>query len=98
MLITYYYCSGPRLHNCCGEWDGLDPINWFNHISLVAIICPTNRPKSVCNRCVIEVFGGVSVLSRCFFGFSVGVGAFVIGLSVTRQGCRVIKLDNLILN
>ena len=46
----------------------------------MAIICPTNRPKSVCNRCVFEVFGGVSMLSRCFFGFSVGVGAFVIGL------------------
>ena len=39
------------------------------------------RPKSVRNRCVIEVFGGVFVLSRCFLDFSVGVGAFVIGLS-----------------
>ena len=27
------------------------------------------------------VFGGVCVLSRCFLDFSVGVGAFVIGLS-----------------
>ena len=29
---------------------------------------PTDRPKSVCNRCVIEVFGGVCVLS---FGFRI---------------------------
>ena len=38
-------------------------------------------PKSVRNCCVIEGFGGVCVLSRCFFDFSDDVGAFVIGLS-----------------
>ena len=32
-------------------------------------------PKSVRNRCVIEGFGGVFMLSRCFMDFSVGVGA-----------------------
>ena len=48
---------------------------------MVTIVTPTDRPKSVRNSCVIEVFGGVFVLSRCFFDFSVGVGAFVIGLS-----------------
>ena len=47
----------------------------------MAIVTPTDRPKSVRNRCVIEVFGGVFLLSRCFLDFSVGVGAFVIGLS-----------------
>ena len=47
----------------------------------MAIVTPTDRPKSVRNRCVIEVFGGVFVLSRCYLDFSVGVGAFVIGLS-----------------
>ena len=47
----------------------------------MAIVTLTDRPKSVRNRCVIEVFGGVSVLSRCFLDFSVGVGAFVIGFS-----------------
>ena len=41
----------------------------------------TDRPKSVRNRCVFEVFGGGFMLSRCFWDFSVGVGAFVIGLS-----------------
>ena len=47
----------------------------------MAIVTPLNRPKSVRNRYVIEVFGGVVVLSRCFLDLSVGVGAFVIGLS-----------------
>ena len=43
--------------------------------------CQNDRPRSVCNRCVIEVFGCVFVLSRCFLDFNVGVAAFVIGLS-----------------
>ena len=47
----------------------------------MAIVNPTERPKSVRNRCVIEVFGRVFVLSRCFSNFSVGVRTFVIGLS-----------------
>ena len=48
----------------------------------MAIVTPADRPKSVRNRCVIEVFGGVLfVLSRCFLDFSVGVSASVIGLS-----------------
>ena len=47
----------------------------------MAIVTPTDRPKSVRNWCVIEVFGGVFVLSRCFLDFSVVVGAFVTGLS-----------------
>ena len=47
----------------------------------MAIVTPTDRPKSVRNRCVIEVFGGVFVFSRCFLDFSVDVGEFVIGLS-----------------
>ena len=41
----------------------------------------TARPKSVRNRCVIKVFGGVFMLSRGLLDFSVGVGDFVIGLS-----------------
>ena len=47
----------------------------------MAIVTQIDRPKSVDNRCVIEVFGGVYVLSRCFWGVSVGVGAIVKGLS-----------------
>ena len=46
--------------------------------SWVAVVTPIDRPKSVRNRRVIEVFCGVFVLSRCFLDFSVGVGVFVI--------------------
>ena len=37
-------------------------------------------PKSVRNRCVIEVFGGVCVCCPLVFEFFVGTGGFVIGL------------------
>ena len=39
----------------------------------------TDRPNSVHNRCVIERFGGILVLSLYPFDISVGKGAFVIG-------------------
>ena len=44
-------------------------------------VTPTDRPKSVRNSCLIKVFGGVFMLSRCFLDCSVGVGVFVTGLS-----------------
>ena len=69
------------LHGFCGQWKGWDLVNRFYHNSWVAIVDPTDCPNSVRNRCVNEVFGGVFVLSRCFFNFSVGVRAFDIWLS-----------------
>ena len=57
------------------------PVNQVNYTSWVAIVTPTDRPKSVpqplCNR----TFAALFVLSFCPFDISVGVGAFVIGLS-----------------
>ena len=44
----------------------------------VAVITTTNRPKSVRNRFAMDVFGGIFLLSRCFFIF---LRASVIGLS-----------------
>ena len=35
------------------------PVNQVNHTSLVAVVTSTDRPKSVRNRCVIELFCGV---------------------------------------
>ena len=44
-------------------------------------VTPADRPKSVRNSCVIKVFDGVFMLSRCFLDYSMGVGVFVTGLS-----------------
>ena len=46
------------LHGCCGEWEG-GPVNQVNHTSWVAVVTPTDRPKSVRNCCLIELFCGV---------------------------------------
>ena len=35
------------------------PVNQVNHTSWVAVVTPTDRHKSVRNRCVIELFCGV---------------------------------------
>ena len=52
-----------------------------NHTSWMTLVTPSNRPKSVRNRCVIELFGDVFVLSCCPFDSPVGIRAFVMGLS-----------------
>ena len=53
------------------------PVKQVNHTSWVALVTPTDRPKSVRNRksnfCV-----GLFVLSLCPFDISVGVGAAVV--------------------
>ena len=35
------------------------PVKPVNHTSWVALVTPTDRPKSVRNRCLIELFCGV---------------------------------------
>ena len=77
----FYRAMYTWLHDFCGEWEGWALVNWFNHTSWVPAVTPTDRPKSVHNSCVIKVFGGVFMLSRCFLDCSVGVGVFVTGLS-----------------
>ena len=57
------------------------PVNPVNHTSWITVVTPSYRPRSVCNRCVIELFGDVLVLSCCPFDISVSIRAFVIGLS-----------------
>ena len=56
-------------------------VNRFNHTSGMTAVTPTDLPKSVRNRCVIEVFGSVFYVVTLLFYVSVDVGAFVIGLS-----------------
>ena len=41
--------------------ERLGPVKQFNHISWVAVATPSDLPKSVHNRFVTEVFGGVLV-------------------------------------
>ena len=50
--------------------ESLVPVNLFNNTSCMVVDYPTARPKSFRNQCVIEGFGGVSVLSIVFLLFS----------------------------
>ena len=59
----------------------------------MAIVITTDRPKSVRNRCVIEIFGGVFVLSLCFLDFFVGVRAFVIELTDEQEKVHLSALS-----
>ena len=58
------------------------PVKPVNYTSWVALVAPTDHPKSVHNFCVFELFFvALFVLSFCPFDISAGVGDFVIGLS-----------------
>ena len=46
-----------------------DPVNLFYHTNWVVVVTPTDPPKSVSNRCVIEVFGGIFVFHVAFCVF-----------------------------
>ena len=39
--------------------EKVGPVNQVNHTNWVAVVTPTDRPKSVRNRCLIELFCGV---------------------------------------
>ena len=79
VYLQIFKCVSFWLHGCCGEWEG-GPVNQVNHTSWLAVVTPTDRPKSVRNCCLIELFCGLFVMSLCPFDISVGVGAFVKGL------------------
>ena len=79
VYLQFFKCVSFWLLGCCGEWEG-GLVNQVNHTSWVAVVTPADRPKSVRNCCLIELFVALFVLSLCPFDISVGVGAFVIGL------------------
>ena len=83
-----------RLLRLVGKW-ARKPVN---HTSWVALVTPTDRPKSVHNRCLIELFCSVVYVVTCPFDNSIGVGAFVIGqgqissfLSSTFSTCKFVS-------
>ena len=57
-----------RLLRLVGRW-ARKPVN---HTSWVALVTPTDRPKSVRNRCLIELFCGVVCVVTCPFDIWLG--------------------------
>ena len=80
-LINQFLKVCPFDYTAVAESGKVGSVNQVNHTSLVTVVTATDRPKSVRNRCVIELFVALFVLSLCPFDISAGVGAFVIRLS-----------------
>ena len=83
----YFYFAYKYLNVCHFDYTAFavsgkvgHPRKRCNHTSWMTVVTQADRPKSVRNRCVIEVFGGVFVCPLVF-EFSVGIGVIVIGLS-----------------
>ena len=79
-----------RLLWLVGRW-ARKPVN---HTSWVALVTPTDHPKSVRNLCLIEPFCGVVCAVTCPFDISVGVGAFVIGLGQISSFLSFLRVED----
>ena len=88
-VISYYYSRNNCYSNIVlvnggkpRKMEGTPHHALSYYSSMVAIVTPTDRPKSVRSRYVTKVLGGVSVLSSCFLDFFFcRCRGFVIGLS-----------------
>ena len=74
--LQIFKCVSFSFHDFCSQWEGWVPVNRFNHTSWMTFVTPTDRPKSVHNRCVVEVFGGVVCIVTLLLGFFCGCRAF----------------------
>ena len=69
IIYTFLKCISFWSNSLCGKLEGLVPVNQFNNTSWKPFVTPTDRPKSIRNRCVIEVFESGLVLSIVFWIF-----------------------------
>ena len=57
LIIFQILFMGVPFHYTAVAGSGkVGPVNRVNHTSWVAVVTPTDRPKSVRNRCVIDFF------------------------------------------
>ena len=73
-------CVSFWLHGCCEEWEGW-PVKRLTTPFGVTVATPTDRPKSVRNRCLIEHFCGVVCIVTLPFWHFCWCRGFVVGLS-----------------
>ena len=62
-------CLFVSLHGFSGQWEDWAPINRINHTCWIAVVTPTDRPKSVRNRLI-----DVTCLWCLFFKFLLVMG------------------------
>ena len=76
IIYNFLICVSFWLHGCCGKKEGCALVNRFIHASAMAVITPTDRPKSVHNRCVVEVLVAFLCCHVAFWIFFVDVRGF----------------------
>ena len=74
----FYHAMYNWLHYFCGEWEGWAIVNRFNHTSGVTAFTPTDRLKSVRNRCY-RSFWWLFYVVTLLFGFFCGYCGFCHG-------------------
>ena len=80
-FIYKFLNVGPFDYTAVAGSGKVGPVNQVNHTSWVAVVTPTDRPKSVRNRCVIELFCGVVCIVTLHLWHFCWYMGFVIGLS-----------------
>ena len=70
IIYNFFLCVSFSFHNCYGEWEGKARKPVY-HTSWMSVVTPTDRYKSVLNRCVFESFGGISLYFVYFSWFFV---------------------------
>ena len=78
-----------RLHDFCDKWEVWALLN-RNHTSCMTVVTPTDPPNSIRNRCVIEGFGSVFVLS---IGFRVSKNVYLLLHFIFSSFQQVVSTD-----
>ena len=68
VCLQIFKCVSFWFHGCCWKWEGWarKPVN---HTSWVALVTPTDGPKSVRKRCAIVFCGVICVVTLPFWHF-----------------------------
>ena len=74
-VISLFRGAGEKKQNCSYENDS--NLYIINHTSWVAVVTLTDCPKSVHNRCVIELFVALFMLSLSPYDISVTINLFI---------------------
>ena len=67
------------LHDCCGKWKGWTVKLYVKNFSWMTVVAQTDRPKSICNSCVIKRFDAF----LCYFDYAF----FVAYWCLSYYGC-----------
>ena len=77
------------VHNRYGTWEGLALKFYVNHTCWMTVVAPADRPKSVRNRCVIELYCSGFVLLWLYKKWIFWRSRFNYALHLCRSSCGI---------